>query len=181
MQLKHLFICLVFLFLGQKPEEETMSWNESSKLSWSDFKGEINQNSDAVALTASGITFGFSVSTSGSRIVDYSTKVEAHFYPNKSWYKKDRADDYILGHEQLHFDITELYTRLFRQRLTKLSVNQNIKKQLKQLHNAINKELNETQKRYDEQSVHSINPEAQKRWQEFIDLELKKLEEFKSV
>ncbi|WP_411895385.1 DUF922 domain-containing protein [Winogradskyella sp. A2] len=180
MQIKHLIICLTFLFIGQNPDEESMTWNESRKLTWADFKGEVNPNSDAVALTASGITFGFSVSTSGSRIVDYSTSVEAHFYPNKSWYNKDKADDYILGHEQLHFDITELYTRLFRQRLTKLRVNQNIRKQLKQLHANINEELNTTQKRYDEQSLHSINVEVQNEWREYISAELAKIEQFKS-
>jgi hypothetical protein len=180
MQIKHLIICLTFLFIGQKPGEESMTWKESRKLSWSDFKGELNPNSDAVALTASGITFGFSVSTSGSRIVDYSTSVEAHFYPNKSWYNKEKADDYILGHEQLHFDITELYTRLFRQRLTKLKVNQNIRMQLKQLHASINEELNTTQKRYDEQSLHSINVEVQNEWREHISVELAKFEQFKS-
>lgn len=181
MQLKHFVIYLLLLFLGQNQEEETISWSESRKLNWADFKGEVNPNSDAVALTASGITFGFSVSTSGSRIVNYSTTVEAHFYPNKSWYDKERADDYILGHEQLHFDITELYTRLFRQRLSQLRINQNIRKQMKAIHEAINAELDETQKRYDEQSSHSINTEVQLQWQQLIAEELLKLEEFKSI
>ena len=180
MQIKHILVCLVILFIGQIQEEETMTWNESRKLTWSDFRGEVNPNSDAVALTASGITFGFSVSTSGSRIVDYSTTVEAHFYPNKSWYNQERADEYILGHEQLHFDITELYTRKFRERLSMLKVNPNIRKQLKQLHTSINKQLNDTQKLYDEQSVHSINVDAQKQWEEHIKMELGKLDQFKS-
>ena len=180
MQIKHLIICLTFFFFSQNPNEESMTWSELRRLTWTDFKGDVNPNSDAVALTASGIIFGFSVSTSGSRIVDYSTSVDAHFYPNKSWYNKEEADDYILEHEQLHFDITELYTRKFRERLTKLSVNQNIRKQLKQLHTSINEELNETQKRYDEQSVHSINTEVQKQWRELITSELAKLSQFKS-
>ena len=34
----------------------------TKKLTWKDFKAEPNQKSDAVALTASGITFGFSQS-----------------------------------------------------------------------------------------------------------------------
>ncbi|MCA0132025.1 DUF922 domain-containing protein [Winogradskyella alexanderae] len=180
MQLKHFILCFLFFLLGQNPDEETITWNESHKLTWADFKGPINPSSDAIALTASGITFGFSISTSGSKIVDYDTTVEAHFYPNKSWCNKKKANQYILGHEQLHFDITELYARIFRQRLTKLRVNQNIKKQLKTLHNAINSELNETQKRYDAQSVHSINTEVQHQWQTFIQVELEKLKEFKS-
>ena len=157
-----------------------MTWDETTKLTWEDFKAEPNSNSDAVALTASGITFGYSVKTSGQRIVDFSTTVEAHFYPNKSWYLKDKGNSYILGHEQLHFDLTELYARKFREQLTLLKVNQNLKAQMSRLHTAINEALNETQKRYDEQTHHSINVELQKQWEIFIAKELQLLDKYKS-
>ena len=180
MQIKHFILCIFFLCIGQNSDEETMTWQEDRELTWSDFKATPNPNSNAVALTASGITFGYSVKTSGQRIIDFNTTVNAHFYPNKSWYLKDKGDAYILAHEQLHFDITELYTRMFRKQLTKLVVNQNVKEQMKRLHTAINEAVNETQKRYDAQSNHSINVEAQRQWKTFIHEELKKLESFKS-
>ena len=65
-----------------------MSWNESYKLSWLDFKDTPNKHVSAVATTASGITFGFSVSTSDDQVVNFTSEVHAHFYPEKSWYKK---------------------------------------------------------------------------------------------
>ena len=49
------------------------------KLSWENFKGEPKTDTDAVAVTASGITFSYSMSRSESRIVDFSATVEAHF------------------------------------------------------------------------------------------------------
>ena len=52
---------------------------------------------------------------------------------------------------------------------------------MKAIHEAINAELDETQKRYDEQSSHSINTEVQLQWQQIIAKELLKLEEFKSI
>lgn len=179
MHIKYLIFCLLFLFVGESPNEETMTWVESQKLSWADFKADPNLESDAVALTASGITFGYSVKTSGRRIIDFSTSVEAHFYPNKSWYLKEKGDDRILMHEQLHFDITELYARQFRKQLMRLEVNQNVKVQMTRLHATINEALNETQKRYDKQSNHSINIEMQRQWENFIADELKKLDQFK--
>ena len=157
-----------------------MTWNETQKLTWSDFKASPNADSDAVALTASGITFGYSVKTSRKRIIDFSTSVEAHIYLNKSWYLEAQGDDYILGHEQLHFDLTGLYARMFIEQLTRLVVNQNVKKQMKQLHITINEALDETQKRYDAQSQHSIKVTAQTQWQVYIKEELSKLDEFKS-
>lgn len=171
---------MLFLFVGNTSNEETMTWSEAQKLTWADFKATADANSDAVALTASGITFGYSVKTSGRRIIDFSTFVEAHFYPNKSWYIYERANDYILGHEQLHFDITELYVRKFRQQLDRLVANQNIKAQMNQINVAINQALDKTQKTYDAQSNHSINVEAQKYWETFINEELEKLDKYKS-
>ena len=180
MQLKHIILCLAFLLVGVVSNEETMTWNEERKLTWEDFRAEPNTNSDAVALTASGITFGYSVKTSGRRIIGFTTSVEAHFYPDKSWYIADRANDYILGHEQLHFDITELYARKFRQHLDRLVVNQSIRVQMNQIHEAINEALTKTQETYDDQTKHSINVDAQAYWENYIDEELKKLEKYKS-
>ncbi len=180
MYIKHLIVCILFLVVVKSTNEDTMTWNESLRLTWTDFKANPNQDSDAVALTASGITFGYSVKTSGEIITDFSTSVEAHFYPNKSWYLKEKCNAYILGHEQLHFDITELHSRMFREQLTQLVVNQNVKGQMQRLHTTINEALAETQKRYDLQSNHSMNVAAQKKWEAFILEELKKFHEYKS-
>jgi hypothetical protein len=180
MHIKHFIVCLLFLGLVKNTNEDTMTWNESHKLNWADFKANPNQNSDAVALTASGITFGYSLKTSGERIIDFSSSVEAHFYPNKSWYLKDKGSAYILAHEQLHFDITELYARMFRAQLKGLVVTQNVKDQMQRLHKAINEAVDETQKRYDAQSNHSMNAKVQKQWEAIIDKELKALAHYKS-
>ncbi|EDP70386.1 hypothetical protein FBALC1_06503 [Flavobacteriales bacterium ALC-1] len=180
MYIKHFIFCFLFLFIGENSNEETITWNASKKLTWADFKADPNLESNAAALTASGITFGYSVKTSGNRIIDFSTSVEAHFYPNKSWYLKEKSDAYILKHEQLHFDITELYVRKFREQIDRLRVNQNLKEQLNKLHVSVNEALNETQKRYDKQSNHSINTEMQKQWESFIEAELKTLDNYKS-
>lgn len=179
MTVKWLCIGVLFFSLHQNTNEETLIWKATKKLTWADFKGKPIANSNAAALTASGITFGYSVKTANNRIIDYTTSVEAHFYPNKSWYKTTNATPYILAHEQLHFDITELYARKFRQQISKLKLNQNIKSQLKRLHTAINKALSNTQNKYDEQTHHSINKKAQAQWQTYIAAELKKLDAYK--
>ena len=79
----------------------------------------------------------------------------------------------------MHFDITELYARKFRQQLAELEVNQNIKAQMNALHNAINEAVSKTQKRYDQETMHSMNIEKQKEWEVFIGKELKALDQFK--
>ena len=158
-----------------------MSWNESYKLSWLDFKDTPNKNVSAVAITASGITFGFSVSTSGDQVVNFTSEVHAHFYPQKSWYKKEQADSHVLGHEQLHFDITELYARKFRHRIDQIKVSNSVRSQLKTLHNTINKELSQLQNKYDSETNYSRNVAAQTKWKTYIADALKKLSKYKSV
>ncbi|MDO5968814.1 DUF922 domain-containing protein [Flavivirga aquimarina] len=177
--IRTLFIICSFLCIQQ--EEPVISWNESYKLSWNDFKGPPNKNTSAVAVTASGITFGFSIREEDNRVVSFTSQVHTHFYPEKSWYKKEQADAHVLAHEQLHFNITELYTRKFRQRIGQIKVSNNVKRQLKNLHNTINKELSQTQNKYDSETNYSRNVEAQTAWETYIANELKKLSKYKSV
>lgn len=180
MNTKIILLIAAFLCLGPSATEETISWNESRKLTWTDFRDAPNRNSGAVALTASGITFGFSIQRSGGRPTSFNTTVESLFYPDKSWYLTDRASTYILGHEQLHFDITELHARKFRQQISQLKVSSSIRAELNRLHNAINRASAEMQNKYDRESNHSIVKEAQVKWQKYITIELKKLNQFKS-
>jgi len=157
-----------------------MPWRDDLKLTWNDFKGTKNIQSDAVAVTASGITFGYSVRKANLKIVDFTVSVEAHFYSEKSWVVKALANDYILAHEQLHFDITELHVRKFRQQISTVKVSQHLGSELDRLHKNINKELAAMQNQYDTESNNSINKEAQTKWITFVKNELKKHEAFKS-
>jgi hypothetical protein len=161
-------------------DDEVISWRDDIKLTWNEFKGVPKTNMSAVAVTASGITFEFSVRETNSRIVSFDSQVYAHFYPNKSWYIKEQGDNHILAHEQLHFDITELYARKFRKQISQLKVTNNIKSELRQLHLNINKEVAVTQNLYDLESDNSVNREFQAKWNVYIKRELAKLEAYKS-
>ena len=110
-----LFIIIVFVFCSSnKPFEhnnfyennDQINWSSDRKLKWEDFKGTIDTtNSRIVASTFSEIQV----------VKNYFEKglpkyiVECHFIKSKSWTKSN--DDYVLSHEQLHFDISELFKR----------------------------------------------------------------------
>ena len=170
----------VLMFTLTPPNDEVITWRDDIKLSWKNFKGDPKPDSNAVAVTASGITFEYSVKETQSRIVSFTTTIKAHFYPNKSWYIKERADNHILAHEQLHFDITELHVRKFRKEVAQLKVSPRLKNELRRLHEKINTDLATMQNLYDTESDNSINKEAQAKWQLFVKKELKALEYYKS-
>jgi hypothetical protein len=178
--LPRLLVIFFFFLNASSNDEVTISWSDAKKLTWSDFKGQVEQNTDAVAVTASGITFSFSVSQSNEKIIDFNAEVEAHFYPDKSWYLKDKGDDHILAHEQLHFDITELHVRQLRYNISRLKISNNIKQDLRDVHEQANKNLAVMQNAYDTQSDNSINKTQQAVWSKFVKIELDKYSDFRS-
>ena len=175
---KLLIFCFgLLLFQGDKTE---FSWNENVKLTWKDFQGKPNLDSDAVAVTASGITFSYSIKKTETRVLSFKTIIKADFYPEHSWCKKEEVDNHVLGHEQLHFDITELHARLFKQKVATLKPSNNVAEHLQQYHKEIDTALETMQKAYDNESNYSINKEGQALWKAYVAKELKRLHKYKS-
>jgi len=145
-------------------EEEVILWRADHRLSWDDFKDKVPSGARAAAITASGITYRFSTSGTKDKMeVDF--QIETHFYPNKSWYQPDLCDEVILSHEQLHFDISELFTRKLRKKLLEATYTRsNVKAKVSTIYRQNNKELNEFQNRYDHETNFSRNREQQMIW-----------------
>jgi len=137
-------------------------------LTWNDFKGQPPVSDRVAATTASGISYQFSTSgTKNSYKVDF--EISTHFYPNESWYKPDLCDEVILGHEQLHFDISELFARKLRMEFSAATfTHENVKKKIKALYKRNNQELSDFQNRYDAETNFSRNRDAQIIWNEKI-------------
>ena len=169
--LKYIFSLGLLLFLGfQQPvqDDETISWKADRRLSWDDFQGNIPLNAKASATTASGISYRFS--TSGTKdIMEVDFKIDTFFYPAKSWYQLELCDEVILSHEQLHFDISELYARKMQERLAQEKfTHSNVKAKVKSIYREILKELDAFQNQYDDKTNFSRNREQQLLWNEKI-------------
>jgi hypothetical protein len=156
-----------------------MTWSDDLQLQWEDFNGTPTRGTTVVAVTASGLSFGFSTKMTETQLVDYTAFVDAHFYPDKSWYVKERANSVILDHERLHFDITELHARKFKQRIAQTKFDLRINSQMERIHNTITDELRQMQQKYDTETDHSQNVDKQKEWQKFIKVQLDRLSYYK--
>ena len=99
-------------------------------------------------------------------------EVNAYFYPTESWYNPLLADDSVLAHEQLHFDITELFTRIMKKRLELISFSDNVKTEIQEIYLEILKDLADFQEKYDWETNFSRNKEAQLRWNKEIEMAL---------
>ncbi|MFS4467646.1 DUF922 domain-containing protein [Maribacter sp. 2210JD10-5] len=143
--------------------QEEMAWNEDRRLRWEDFKGNVPLGSSAAATTASGISYQFSTYYENDELkLDY--EVNSFFYPTKSWYKPQISNEIILAHEQLHFDITEVFTRKMRKELAQKQFTKNVKKEVRTIYKRILKELNDYQNDYDKETDFSRNIEKQDAW-----------------
>ena len=147
--------------------EEAMVWDAERKLTWEDFHGPIPPDAVPAATTASGISYKYTANLIHHEVkLDF--EVTAFFYPNESWYRPELCDANVLQHEQLHFDISELFARKMRLRLQRTAFTENVKSEVRKIYKEILQELSEFQDRYDWETNFSRNKEAQNRWNQRI-------------
>lgn len=152
--------------------QEQLLWSKERQLSWSDFNGKVPKASVSAATTTSGISYSYKANLLHHEVaLDF--EVNAYFYPNQSWYKPDVCDSLILSHEQLHFDISELYARKMRIELNKTTFTKNVKAEIRKIYKQILKDLSAFQDRYDWETNFSRNVKAQQKWNKRIQEALK--------
>lgn len=147
-------------------------WQRFDPLEWEDFKGSRPDQYHGDAGTMVKI-----------KAVPYLVrkKVKYHVYAlfdkTNSWALEQSPQ--LLKHEQLHFDIAELYARKIRKKIRQLSVNK--KNDLKVYNHEIRKllqESNDFDRLYDIETLHGSLPKKQKEWEARVKSALKELNEF---
>ena len=152
-------------------QDNAYEWAPDLQLKWSDFKGKPNEKSIIAATTASGISYTFSaMERDGYYEVEY--EVNTFFYPDQSWYRPAMCDDLVLSHENLHFDITELFARKMRKEMAQTRFTENVREEIKAIYTRIIKELAAFQQRYDSETDFSRDRAAQLEWNREISIAL---------
>ena len=109
----HRIRCRALRMRTVKPYEKEISWNKKRKLAINDFKGS-RFNRPFAAATVSGMNY----KAWGRPIRGYATlSVNTVFDCTISYIKNNPDSLKVLAHEQLHFDITELFARKFVKRI----------------------------------------------------------------
>lgn len=155
---------------AQDTDEELIRWS-SKRLTWADYKGKPNPNSDAAASTTTYLMISYNIGNN-----NFSYRIESKFSKTRSWGLHKTA--YILRHEQGHFDIAEVFARKLHKKMSEYSFNKKTyQKDLKKIYQDILDEKEELQNSYDRETNHSINKEKQEEWNRKIE---KLLNEFKA-
>ncbi|MBS1946140.1 MAG: DUF922 domain-containing protein [Bacteroidetes bacterium] len=150
-----------------------IDWNANRKLTWDDFRAKPDKNSPNAALTGTNIRFDFSYNSSQG----FQYHITCQFDKNKSWGRV--KNDYILLHEQGHFDIAEIYARRLCKAFREYHPNvQSAKNEVATIYEKTMDKLSKAQKQYDLETGFSINKEKQIEWQRKIEGELKSLQAY---
>lgn len=164
-----LFILSIAIEINNK-----LYWYENNKLSWNDFQAKPIKNAPNAALTNCNITFNLKQVNDSVRI-----EITNFFDKSKSWVKKNAKTDYLLNHEQKHFDLFEVYARILRMKMLEEKYTfSNIQKKLTKIYNETMSESNTMQNKYDKESKHSLDSINQKKWDIYIENELIKYSNF---
>jgi len=159
--------------LPESENDTIIVWTEDRKLTWDDF-----QKKNFKGARAAQSDIGIDVRTVYQGNSNYKYIVIAYFYKRESSTETDNLN--VLKHEQVHFDIAELFARKMRNRLNLLSR----EKFNKQKYHLTIDEVYENyflfQGSYDKETKHSIEKERQKEWNIRIASELKELRGFRS-
>lgn len=161
-----------------KNYETRIEWSPNRKLTWNDFKGEPDTINfpTTLAMTKSGIGYESGI----NMIKDGQVFVQSFFYTNQSWVTPEGRTEYVLRHEQIHFDITEIYSRKLRKELADANVTSKNSQLAEPIFNRIISELTQRQDRYDEETMRGDRKETQEHWEAVVQLELAKYDFYKS-
>lgn len=176
------FVILCTSLVSKKTEQaELICWDAQHKLQWQDYQG-TPAKSFASAITVANIEVYPSYDKKQKR---YKYKVSNSFNRRKSWVKKDNSQtvysEILLAHEQLHFDISELYSRKLRyefEKVEKLQKNQVKDVVYQKIITEIIDERDVFDELYDKETSHGRIIKKQDEWEQKLKSELHKLENY---
>ena len=149
-----------------------IEWSASRKLTWADFKGSPDPSSNNAALTSSSITVGFEYTNKGLK-----HSIKCKFNKLLSWGRI--RNEYILNHEQGHFDIAEAHARLLNKNLKAYVFDsKTVNNDINRIYDDAMKQHVSMQKQYDLVTNHSLDSAEQQKWDKKIATLLTDLEEY---
>ena len=144
-----------------------IDYNKTQKLKWDDFT-IYNRNRLEAALTATQISYTLNIIDDVMHI-----NVSCVFDKKNSNVVKENKNDYILNHEQRHFDISYIFAMKFIHRLqneSTLTIDR-----VSDIYDSIYVDWVAYENQYDLETKYSLSKENQYSWDNKIDQQLNKL------
>jgi len=175
--------CLTAFIALAGTSSPCIPWDVSTPIRWSMFQAippadAIHRNEAAAIHMTIRWHTGYSVRSNGSTWTGQITSVTVTntMEPSLSWVVPGKADNRVLGHEQGHFDLNEVYRRkleallpcLQAQGATKEASIDALNAAIHQCAGEILAQLQAMQSRYDDETSHGNHSAEQARWESQI-------------
>jgi hypothetical protein len=171
--------CLLFLTVccGQQVSSQIIEWKSARPLVWEDYQKKHTPLATD-GLWAAKTVYKVEIEPlnvavdANDNIRNYKElTVVAQFFPSKSWVIE--RNDILLNHEQLHFDIAELYARKMRYEFSKLQKS-NVRRMddYQEVYNRNWQACKRDQKQYDADTNHGTREAENNLWKTRIDAKL---------
>lgn len=173
------WILIISLLTANTLFGQKILWQENRKLNWNNFKSNVNnqKGSNVVAYTNCGWVYSVVKSTNPKSPV--KIKIETFFNEDKSWKDIKQINDYVLNHEQKHFDIAEVFARKLRKEVAeKVKTSGDYNRIFQGIYNRILKEYTEFQRAYDKDTQHGVDSDKQAEYNTLIAEELENLKSY---
>ena len=175
------FFALLLLTAGPAAAQQVklppgaIRWSASRPLTVADFKGRPKPSQGHAALTSANINTG-----AICRGNVFSGTAQASFDPATSWVREPATiTPALLRHEQLHFDIAEVYARRLRQQLGAIQVScSQLGSTFDRISQAAYTAWQQAEDTYDRDTNHGLLRERQAQWEAKVRQELQELAAF---
>jgi len=169
-----LVVGLTYMQSAETQVEDKIIWAESTQLEWNDFQGTPKETSGLDANTIAGIQCKPTKTKYkiGER-VNYD--VFAYFSKSNSWVKSGKQSEYLLKHEQIHFDIAELHARKLKTYIQQTKITVENTRLVNDYLDEISVQLKAMQDQYDKETQRGEDKIAQYNWAKFVLGELGRL------
>jgi hypothetical protein len=165
---------------SQSGDLPLIEWSESRKLAINDFKGKIPSRANEASLSWVAIEASWECQDGKG-----SSRSRAVFDPNRSWWReaipnlwqnvddvsplapRDDGSRALLAHEQLHLDMTEVWSRRIREKFETLPMVCRTTGAISGFEKTIvgmEREWQEEQQRYDRETGHGTDGVRQRAW-----------------
>jgi secreted PhoX family phosphatase len=167
-------LILALFSFNQVSAQDTLYWSTGYKLTPKDFRGKPDTNAAYPAKTICGIKYIGHASKTSVR-----TEAFGIFICPKSWAVISTDDSLWLIHEQLYFDIAELYARKLRKTFSEYKFRYaTVQQDLDSLYDINHEEMKKMHTSYEEETNYGINASAQSIWNFKIKSELENFEKY---
>ena len=164
--LSALFLFFTLTAFAQAPSDTAskIEWTPQYKLVWADFRQAPDSTNPFDAHTFWNIAYS-------CQYINNVLSIDMHctFDRTQSMVKKGKKTDYLLSHEQGHFDIAEIFRRRFCKILQDtILYSKNLQTTIQGIFDRIFKETDNMQNLYDKETNHSKIVLKQEEWKKKI-------------